>query len=189
MHAIKKVVYSGTSSLYGHQNAIPFQPNMPADCLNPYSMSKWMGEHVCKLYSQLYNVPTIVLRYFNVYGPREPLHGVYAPVVGIFKRQRDIGEQLTIVGDGEQRRDFTYVKDVVMANWKAVTSTVHHDVFNIGTGTNYSINEVAKLVTGKTVNIESRQAEARETLADVTKAKKLLGYAPQYSLKEMINLY
>lgn len=186
---VKKVVYSGSSSYYGSINQPPHVETMQSDCLNPYSLSKYQGEQLCKMYSRLWNLSTIVLRYFNVYGPREPLHGVYAPVVGIFKRQRDIGEQLTIVGDGEQRRDFTYVKDVVMANWKAVTSTVHHDVFNIGTGTNYSINEVAKLVTGKTVNIESRQAEARETLADVTKAKKLLGYAPQYSLKEMINLY
>ena len=188
-HGVKKVVYSGSSSYYGAANMPPHVETMSSDCLNPYSLSKFQGEQLCKMYSHLWGLSTIVLRYFNVYGPREPLRGVYAPVVGIFKRQRDSGEQLTIVGDGEQRRDFTYVKDVVMANWKAATSTVHHDIFNIGTGTNYSVNEVAKLVTGKTINIPSRPAEARETLADITKAKLLLEYAPQYSLEETINSY
>ena len=89
---------------------------MPADCLNPYSMSKWMGEQVCKLYNQLYGVPSIVLRYFNVYGPREPLKGEYAPVIGLFKRQNKNNEFMTIVAPGTQRRDFTYIEDVVEAN-------------------------------------------------------------------------
>ena len=83
----RKLIYSSTSSLYGRQNATPFNPNMPADCLNPYSMSKWMGEQVCKLYYQLYELKSISLRYFNVYGPREPIKGEYAPVIGLFKRQ------------------------------------------------------------------------------------------------------
>ena len=117
---VEKVIYSGTSSLYGHQNTIPFQPNMPADCLNPYSMTKWMGEQTCKLYSQNYNLKSIVLRYFNVYGPREPLKGEYAPVIGLFKRQSSNGEPMTIVGDGLQKRDFTYIDDVVDANIKAM---------------------------------------------------------------------
>ena len=106
LNGAKKIIYSSTSSLYGHQNSIPFQPNMPSDCLNPYSMSKWMGEQICKLYSQVYNVDSVVLRYFNVYGPREPLKGSYAPVIGLFKRQSALGESMTVVGDGSQKRDF-----------------------------------------------------------------------------------
>jgi len=97
LNSIKRVIYSGTSSLYGHQNSIPFAPNMPADCLNPYSMSKWMGEQVCKLYNQLYGVPSITLRYFNVYGPREPIKGEYAPVIGLFKRQSKNNKFMTIL--------------------------------------------------------------------------------------------
>lgn len=102
---VKKVVYSSTSSLYGRENQIPYSPNMPADCLNPYSLSKWMGELTCQLYTQLYDIDTVILRYFNVYGPREPLKGCYAPVVGLLKRQFAKGKPMTIVGDGEQRRD------------------------------------------------------------------------------------
>jgi len=113
LNRVKNFVYSSTSSLYGHQNQIPFNPNMPADCLNPYSMSKWMGEQICKLYSQLYDFNSTTLRYFNVYGPREPIKGQYAPVVGLFKRQSVEGKPMTIVGDGEQRRDFTYIDDIV----------------------------------------------------------------------------
>jgi UDP-glucose 4-epimerase len=162
---------------------------MQSDCLNPYSLSKFQGEQVCKMYSQLWELNTVILRYFNVYGPREPLRGVYAPVVGIFKRQRDTNEKLTIIGDGEQRRDFTYVKDIVNANWLAATSDVKHDIFNIGTGKNYSINQVADLVTGEKQYIKPRPAEARETLANISKAKRLLNYSPRYSLEDMINAY
>lgn len=188
-HGIKKVVYSGSSSFYGRNNVPPHVETMQSDCLNPYSLSKFQGEQLCKMYSNLWNLKTVVLRYFNVYGPREPLKGVYAPVVGIFKRQRDEGEMLTIVGDGMQRRDFTYVKDVVNANLLAAKSEVVHDVFNIGTGTNYSINDVALMVGGKTAFIPPRPAEAKETLANISKAKQILGYAPKYKLEEMINSY
>jgi len=188
-HDIKKVVYSGSSSFYGRANVPPHVETMQSDCLNPYSLSKFQGEQVCKMYSQLWELNTVILRYFNVYGPREPLRGVYAPVVGIFKRQRDTNEKLTIIGDGEQRRDFTYVKDIVNANWLAATSDVKHDIFNIGTGKNYSINQVAELVTGEKQYIKPRPAEARETLANISKAKRLLNYSPRYSLEDMINAY
>jgi len=189
---VKRVVYSGTSSLYGHQNKIPFTPNMPSDCLNPYSMSKWMGERVCELYQQLYGLDSIVLRYFNVYGPREPVKGVYAPVVGLFKRQRDAGEPLTIVGDGEQRRDFTFIDDVVDANVCAMNvkrSNPRFDIYNVGSGKNYSINDIAKLVTGDVTHIPARPAEVRETLADISKTVKELGWKPACDLTDKINAY
>ena len=115
---------------------------MPSDCLNPYSLSKWMGEQVCKLYTQLHPIKCYVLRYFNVYGPREPLKGKYAPVIGLFKRQVSQGMPMTIVGDGSQRRDFTYIDDVVDANMLAGSSDLEHSfrIWNIGSGKNYSIN-------------------------------------------------
>ena len=190
INGVKKIIYSGTSSLYGHQNAIPFTPNMPSDCLNPYSMSKWMGEQVCKLYNQLYKLDTTVLRYFNVYGPREPVKGQYAPVVGLFKRQHERGEPMTIVGDGTQKRDFTYIDDVVSANISAMNQTKKDfKIYNVGTGKNYSINEIARLIGGETKFIEERPAEVKETLADISQTCKELNWNPKYDLKEMLKRY
>ena len=192
LNSVKRIVYSGTSSLYGHQNAIPFAPNMPADCLNPYSMSKWMGEQICKLYSQLYEVPSIVLRYFNVYGPREPIKGTYAPVIGLFKRQNSNNENMTIVSPGNQRRDFTYIDDVVEANICAMnsnTTDIPFNVYNVGTGKNYSIKEIAAMIGEKTIMIPPRPAEVKETLADVEKTMRDLGWFPKYNLEDKINEY
>lgn len=190
-NSIKRVIYSGTSSLYGHQNTIPFQPNMPSDCLNPYSMSKWMGEQVCKLYSQLYSLNCTVLRYFNVYGPREPLKGQYAPVIGLFKRQASEGRPITIVGDGEQRRDFTHVEDVIAANTLSMNLAEQKtfDIYNVGTGVNFSINEIADLVGGEKKYIPHRPAEVRETLADITLTTKDLKWKPTKSLEKCIMKY
>ena len=196
INGVKKLVYSGTSSLYGKQNTIPFAPNMPANCLNPYSMSKWMGEQICKLYFQLYGFRSVVLRYFNVYGPREPLKGEYAPVIGLFKRQHANGEAMTIVGDGNQKRDFTYISDVVDANICAIrASKVHHGIYNVGTGKNYSMIEIAEMIskasgcTATTTSIPARPAEVRETLADITNTIEDLNWKPKHSLEKMIKCY
>jgi UDP-glucose 4-epimerase len=192
LNGIKRVIYSGTSSLYGHQNSIPFAPNMPADCLNPYSLSKWMGEQICKLYNQLYGVPSITLRYFNVYGPREPIKGEYAPVIGLFKRQSKNNESMTIVAPGTQRRDFTYIEDVVEANilaMKSSTVDIPFNIYNVGTGKNHSMMEIAEMIGGKRDVIPSRPAEVRETLADISKTIKDLKWTPKYSLEEKINSY
>jgi UDP-glucose 4-epimerase len=192
MHSVKRFIYSSTSSLYGHQNSIPFQPNMPSDCLNPYSMSKWMGEQVCKLYSQVYDLRSIVLRYFNVYGPREPVKGEYAPVIGLFKRQNKLGIPMTIVGDGSQKRDFTYIDDVVSANICAISEDIvdiPFAIYNVGTGKNYSILEIANMIGKNTISIEERPAEVRETLADISQTQKNLKWKPKYNLIEKINEY
>ncbi len=187
---VQKLVYSSTSSLYGHQNSIPFNPNMPADCLNPYSMSKWMGEQVCKLYGQLYSFDSVTLRYFNVYGPREPVRGQYAPVVGLFKRQAMSGLPMTVVGDGEQKRDFTYISDVVDANILAAEKeTFPGKIYNVGTGVSISINSLASLVGVNTIKIEERQAEVRETLADIRETTVDLGWKPKIKIEEIINEY
>ena len=189
INSVKRVIYSGTSSLYGKQNSIPFNPNMPADCLNPYSMSKWMGEQVCKLYFQLYGLESIILRYFNVYGPREPVKGRYAPVVGLFKRKAKEGAFMTIVGDGHQRRDFTYIDDIVEANICAMNSKIKHNIYNAGTGKNYSIMEVANMIGGKKAYLDERPAEVRQTLADISETTKDLGWKPVWSLEDKINDY
>ena len=193
MHSIKKLMYSGTSSLYGHQNVTPFNPNMPADCLNPYSMSKWVGEQICKLYNQLYDLNTIVLRYFNVYGPREPVKGEYAPVIGLFKRQFRNGQPMTIVGDGEQRRDFTYIDDVVDSNILSMHNEgTEHKIYNIGTGRSHTINEIVGMIGGEnpwTIHLAERPAEVRETLADIEGTIECLGWKPKRRLEEMIMSY
>jgi len=188
-HSIKKLIYSGTSSLYGHQNTLPFNPNMPADCLNPYSMSKWMGEQICKLYNQLYGTKSIILRYFNVFGPNEPIKGHYAPVIGLFKRQVKNGNPMTIVGDGEQRRDFTYIDDVVSANILAAQSDINFGIYNVGTGKNYSINQIADMIGGERVFIPMRSAEVSETLADISSTVKDLAWKPRVNISDIINQY
>ena len=187
---VKRVMYSSTSSAYGLKNELPNTESQPDDCLNPYSISKTNGEKLCSMYTDLYGLPTVIFRYFNVYGERQPLRGQYAPVVGIFLRQRAAGEPLTIVGDGEQRRDFTYVGDVVNANVMAAISNPEEEafgqVYNVGTGTNYSVNEVAAMISDNTTNIPPRPAEARLSLANNKKIYEAFGWRPRVKLEEWV---
>jgi UDP-glucose 4-epimerase len=187
---VKRLMYSSTSSAYGLKNELPNTESQPDDCLNPYSISKTNGEKLCSMYTDLYGLPTVIFRYFNVYGERQPLRGQYAPVVGIFLRQRDAGEPLTIVGDGEQRRDFTYVGDVVNANVMAAISNPEEgafgQVYNVGCGKNYSVNELAAMISDNTVNIPPRPAEARLSLADNSKLYQTFGWKPYMKLEDWI---
>ena len=184
---VKRVMYSSTSSAYGF-NETPNVETQPDDCLNPYSISKVNGEKLCKMYTDLFGLPTVIFRYFNVYGYRQPLKGQYTPVVGIFMRQRDAGESLTIVGDGEQRRDFTHVSDVVNANVMAAISNPDDDAFgqiyNVGNGVNYSVNELADMISDDQVTIPPRIGESRVTLANNQKIRNTFGWEPKVNLKE-----
>ena len=177
---VKKIMYSSTSSGYGLVNEPPLEETMPDDCLNPYSVSKVSGEKLCKMYNDLFGVKTVIFRYFNVYGHREPLKGPYAPVVGLFLRQHRAGQPLTIVPDGTQRRDFTHVEDVVQANLLAMEVDHEHygEVFNVGTGTNHSVLELAAMISDNTVEVEARIGEAYITLANNQKIRDILGWAP-----------
>lgn len=180
---VKRLVYSASSSAYGRINEPPMSEDMPTDCLNPYSLSKKTGEEIMKLYHDLYGLSTISLRYFNVYGPRHQEEGSYATVIAIFRKQKRLGQRLTIVGDGTQRRDFTFVGDVVRANMMAAMAHDVTGVINIGTSKNYSINEVAELIGGDVEYIPPRLGEAQVTLANITKAKEQLGWFPHVELK------
>ena len=186
---VRRVMYSSTSSAYG-MNPYPNVETQPDDCLNPYSVSKVNGEKLCKMYTDLFDLPTVIFRYFNVYGERQPLKGQYAPVIGIFLRQRDAGEPLTIVGDGEQRRDFTHVSDVVNANIMAAISNPEEgsfgEVYNVGNGVNYSVNEVAAMISNNTVNIPPRIGESRITLANNSKLNTTFGWSPKVKLEEWV---
>ncbi len=184
---ISKIIYSSTSSYYGLENSIPSKEGMKRDCLNPYSYTKAFGEDLCKMYHQLYRMNIFVLRYFNVYGERHPTKGQYAPVVGIFQKQFSDNKKMTIVGDGMQRRDYTHVKDVVSANAKIIESDLNgFEIFNIGTGINYSVLEIAEMIGGPYEFIPKRKGEAKETLADISKANKMLNWSPSIMIKDWI---
>ena len=183
---VKRVVYSASSSYYGHASKPPFLEYAPKGCATPYSLSKWQGEEVCDLYTKLYGLSTISLRYFNVYGPREPLKGEYAPVMGLFKRQKEAGQPMTIVGNGKQRRDFTHISDAVEANLLAAEKVDVTGPVNIGTGRNYSINDLAVMVGGDRLYIPERIGETRETLANNMRAREELGWSPKVNLEDYL---
>ena len=186
---VKRFVYSSTSSGYGN-NPYPNVETQPDDCLNPYSASKIAGEKFCKMYTDLYGLETVVLRYFNVFGHRSPQRGQYAPVIGIFQRQRDAGEPLTIVGDGSQRRDFVHVEDVARANYLASIFPIRGhvgQVFNVGTGSAYSIKEIADAISDDQVYIPKRDGEMSVTLADITKIGEVIGWKPEIDVIDWIH--
>ena len=187
---VKRFVYSSTSSGYGF-NPSPNVETQPDDCLNPYSASKVAAEKFCKMYSDLYGLETVVLRYFNVFGERSPRRGQYAPVIGIFDRQRLSGEALTIVGDGTQRRDFIYVGDVAKANLIAAEATLDKkyfgQVFNIGSGINYSVQEIADAISDNQTYIPKREGEMETTWSNIEKASEVLGWKPEVDVLEWIN--
>ena len=185
---VKKVIYASSSSVLGEEAALPMKEDAPCHPLNPYALQKYVGELYCKIFSDIYGLPTVSLRYFNVYGPRQPREGAHTPVIGIFLTQKKAGQPLTITGDGEQTRDFSHIFDVVRANILAMESDKvgRGEVINIGAGDNHSINEVAKMIGGETVHIPARPGEMRDTLADTTRAKELLGWQPEITLEEGI---
>ena len=153
-------------------------------------MQKYYGEVCCRVYSVIYNIETVSLRYFNVYGNKQNLDGAYALVMCIFAKQRMDNLPLTIRGDGNQRRDFTHVSDIAKANLLAMQSKKvgNGEVINIGNGNNRSVNEIAKMMGGPTRRIDSVM-EPRETLADNSKAKKLLGWKPSVIIEKWIPTY
>jgi nucleoside-diphosphate-sugar epimerase len=188
---IRKIVYSASSTHYGNRPP-PHTEDMSPEFLTLYGLTKYAGEQYCLLFDKMYGVPAITLRYFNVYGPRQPTTGVYALVLGIFLRQWAAGQPLTIHGEGVQRRDFIHVSDVVKANIRAFESSVHGETFNIGSGINYSIRDVANMISSHQLFEPRRKGDAEATLADISKAKRLLGWLPEIDfpqgVKEMMKM-
>ena len=187
---VRRVVYSASSSAYGDATIFPTPENHPTDPLSPYGLQKLIGEQYCRVFYHCYGLETVSLRYFNVFGERQSLDGAYKLVMGIFADQRLKGKPLTITGDGEQRRDFTYVGDVVKANILASSSSLvgTGESINIGNGDNRSVDEIANLIGGPKEYIEKR-LEPEQTLADNTKAKQLLGWQPTTTVEEWIPKY
>ncbi len=184
---VKRLIYSASSSAYGDQKVMPLKEDFIAMPKSPYALQKHIGELYCRLFSDIYGLETACLRYFNVYGNRNNSKGPYASVMARFIEQKRKGEVMTITGNGKQTRDFTNVKDVVRANILAMQSNKvgKGEVINIGTGKNVSINEIAKIIGGKIKYIDAR-LEPKNSLADNSRAKKLLGWSPKVSLEEGI---
>jgi UDP-glucose 4-epimerase len=184
---VKRVVYSASSSAYGEQTNMPLREDMTPDPLSPYGLQKHVGELYARVWSKVYGLPTVSLRYFNVYGPRLDPEGAYALVIGKFLKQRKEGKPLTITGDGTQTRDFTHVRDVARANLLAAESknVGQGEVINIGAGRNVSINALAKLIGGPVVH-EKPRLEPHDTLADNLLAKKFLDWKPEITLEKGI---
>ena len=185
---VKRFIYSSTSSAYGKKAILPNIETQPSDPLTPYSTAKVFGENLARVYYNLYGLETVSLRYFNVYGDRQPLKGQYAPVIGLFLKQHEEGKPLTVVGDGSQRRDFTHISDVIQAN--ILASEIKDgfgEVYNIGYGSNYSILEIANMISNDVKFIPPRIGEVQETLASNEKFKGLTGWTPKISLIEWLS--
>lgn len=187
---VKRLVYSASSSAYGNTINLPSKEEDPIDPISPYAMQKYYGEVACRMFANVYGIETVSLRYFNVYGERQSLEGAYALVMCVFARQRLNNEPMTIRGDGEQRRDFTHVKDIARANLLAMTSEKVGDgeVINIGNADNRSVNQIAAMIGGPTVTVDP-VVEPRETLANNSKAKNLLGWSPSVIIEEWVPKY
>jgi UDP-glucose 4-epimerase len=184
----KKLVFSSSSSVYGEPEDLPAKESIPCVPLSPYALQKYVGELYCQIFSQLYELPTVVLRYSSVYGPRQPTEGSYKPVISVFLEQKKTGKPLTVTGDGTQSRDLTHVSDVVRANILSLESEQvgRGEVINIAGGREYSINEIAKIIGGEITHIPSRSGEVKRNSLDINLAQKLLGWEPRVKLEQGI---
>lgn len=180
---VKRFIYSGSSTYYGNRPP-PHREDDPADILNIYGLTKRVGEQYTLLFDQDFNLPALVLRYFSVYGPRQPQTGAYALVLGIFLRRAAEGKVLEIHGDGSQRRDFVHVRDVVAANIAALESAARGMVINVGSGTSLSVKELADMISPDQIHTEGRKGDSLATLADISKIKDALGWTPKTSFAE-----
>lgn len=183
IHNVNKFIFSSTSAVYGNILFIPSVETNPVECLNTYSISKYTGEQLCKMYHQLYGLKTVIFRYFNVYGERQHKTGQYAPVMSIFMNQKSKGEPLTIIGEGYQTRDFVHVSDVVLANILASQKDLdsYGEVFNVGTGEGIEIKEIADLISSYQIFISERPGEVLHSRSNNDKIKEKLGW--NYSIK------
>lgn len=181
---IKRFIYTASSSCYGIPDKYPTPEDAEIRPQYPYALTKNLGEQLVMHWGQVYGLPVISLRLFNVYGPRARTSGTYGAVLGVFLAQKLAGKPFTVVGDGNQTRDFTYVTDVADAFVKAASSNVTNNIFNVGSGGTYSVNKLVELLGGEVVHIPKRPGEPECTFADITRIKKALGWMPKVSFEE-----
>ena len=185
---VKRVIFSSSCSIYGDAEEIPTTEEESKKPKSPYALSKYQGEQYCKLFSELYGLDSVCLRYFNVYGDRMTSTGAYRSVLSVFLEAKQNGKPLNVVNDGEQRRDFVHVSDVVEANIKSMLLDCWRDNIsvNIGCGKNYSVNEIADMIGGEKVYGEKR-IEPKQTLALIEEAKRILNWEPKIKLEDWLN--
>lgn len=188
LFGVDKFVFSSTSAVYGNTKDVPTSEETPINCLNTYSISKYGGEQLCKMYCDLYGLKTITFRYFNVYGEGQHKTGQYAPVMSIFKNQKDNGQPLTIVEPGLQTRDFVHVYDVVNANIIAIQTNLekYGEVFNVGTGNGIEVQKIADLISNKQTKISKRLGEVMHSVANNNNIKTKLGWKPSIDVVEWV---
>lgn len=187
---VKRVIFISSSSVYGDQEKFPLREDMIPNPLSPYGLQKSVGEQFAKLFTTLYKIPIISLRYFNCYGPRIDFDSDYSLVLGKFLRLRNEDKPLTIFGDGEQTRGFCFVGDVVEATIRAGDSEKLRggEVINIGSEKSHSVNYLAELIGGEKQYLPPRPGDALQTKADITKARNLLGWVPKVSFEEGVEI-
>ena len=173
---VARLIYAASSSCYGIPDVYPTPETAPPRPQYPYALTKWVGEQYVLHWGQIYGLPVVSLRFFNVYGPRSRTSGTYGAVFGVFLAQKLAGQPFTVVGDGTQGRDFTFVGDVAEAVVRAAESEARGDVINIGTGAPQSVNRLVELLGGEVTYIPKRPGEPDLTQADVGKARRLLGW-------------
>ena len=185
---VSRFVYAASSSCYGIPDRFPTPETTLSKPAYPYALAKYLGEQCVLHWDKVYQFPCLSLRLFNVYGPRSRTSGAYGAVFGVFLAQKMAGKPYTVVGDGTQTRDFTFVTDVVDAFVKAAESEVHGDVFNIGSGSTHSINYLVSLLGGDVINIPKRPGEPDCTFADTTKTRDALGWRPKVSFEDGVRI-
>jgi UDP-glucose 4-epimerase len=187
---VKRFLYTASSSCYGLPDRFPTPETAEIRPMYPYALTKFLGEWYTRHWGQLYQIPYISLRLFNVYGPRSRTSGTYGAVFGVFMAQKLAGKPFTIVGDGTQTRDFTFVTDVVEAFLTAAKSSLTGEIFNVGSDHTYSVNRLVELLGNEagTVHIPKRPGEPDCTMADITKIKAELGWKPNVSLEEGVKI-
>jgi len=185
---VNKIVYSASSSCYGIPDECPTKETAEIRPQYPYALTKYLGEQLIMHWCQVYDLPAVSLRFFNVYGPRSRTSGTYGAVFGVFLAQKLAGKPFTVVGDGTQTRDFTFVTDVVNAIIAAAESDVTGEIINIGSDNTYSVNHLVELLGGEVMHIPKRPGEPDCTWADISKAKKLLNWQPKVSLEEGVGI-
>lgn len=189
-----RVVFASSAAIYGAPESLPVDEAHPKEPASPYGLEKLTADHYCRLYAELYDLPTVALRYFNVYGPRQT-GGDYAGAITAFSEQADAGGPLTVHGDGEQTRDFVHVEDVIRANLLAAQTDATGEAFNVGTGTQTSINTVAETIrdhvdtSAELTHVDPRPGDIRESVADIEKARNALGYEPTIELSDGLATY
>jgi len=184
-YKVKKFIYASSASCYGIAKKLPTKENSKLSVEYPYALTKKMGEDLVTHWSKVYNIETVSLRLFNVYGPNSRTSGTYGAMFGTFLAQKIANKPYTVVGNGEQKRDFTYIDDVINAFYKSINLKGSH-IFNVGTGKPTTINHIVKCLEGNKINVPKRPGEPDETRADITKIKKIMKWRPQVTIEKGI---